>query len=142
MRLLRGGAIGRRIRVKAVLLSSARRDSQALHRWLKYVSALGFLPMIIVLGLGYFVLPMPVSAFYIAAGLWVAWAVFVFVHGMSASLRLNRAHDAYMRAVGVDARLSSVLGDADLWRKSVVGMTMREFIADRRTVPPWRPNAE
>ncbi len=134
--VLRGGALGRRIRVKSILLSSSRGRLSRHGDWVKLETAKGLIPVILAAVAGYLGAPLPGVVFYVVMAGAAAWACFVGWNAYAMAFRLNRRHDAYMKAAGVDTNLVSVLGDKALWRKSADGMTMREFIAARRTVPP------
>lgn len=133
--VLRGGRVGRRLRVKAILLSSARRPSDAFRLWVNFEAVKGILLVVVVIvPLHFLGLPLGITAASLIAAM--GWMVFVMAQTTWATMRLDRRHAAYMRAVGVDTDLRSVLGDTDLWRKSLSGLTLREFIAERRTKPP------
>lgn len=133
--VLRGGSVGRRIRVKVLLLSNLRSDFGKYDSWLRFEMVKGVVPLVppTIAGLIGRPLPSTVSYALLAAGM--GWMMFVLSHASVAAFRMNRRHAAYMRAAGVDTDLRSVLGDKALWRKSAGGMTMREFIAARRTIP-------
>lgn len=133
--LLRGGVIGRRIRVKAILLSSARRGPHELRHWAELEIAKGFVPVGVAVLIHLLIRPLPMPLANIVLGGAMAWCGFVLGQAAFAALRLNRRHGAYMEAVGVDTNLQSLLGDRELWRKSAAGMTMREFIAERKRAP-------
>lgn len=134
--VLGGGPVGRRIRVKAVLLASSRGDLNKLGDWVKWEMAKAFIP----LGLAALALSMevPIPLVFVSvlfAGA-VGWSCFVAGHAYTIAFRMNGRHAAHMKAAGVDTDLRSILADKALWRKSAGGMTMREFIAARRTIPP------
>jgi hypothetical protein len=133
--VLRGGRVGRRLRVKAILLSSARRPADAFRLWINFEAVKGILLVLVVIAPLHFLgLPLWVTAASLIAAM--GWMAFVLAQTTGASMRLSRRHAAYMKAVGVDTNLRSVLGDAELWRKSPGNMTLRDFIAERRRKPP------
>lgn len=133
--VLRGGFVGRRIRVKAVLLSSSRSDFAKYDSWLRFEMVKGAIPLVPPLIGGLSGRPLPSALSYVLAAIGFGWMIFVLAHASVAAFRMNRRHAAYMKAAGVDTDLRSILGDKALWRKSTGSMTMREFIAARRTVP-------
>ena len=133
--LLRGGAVGRRIRVKAILLSSARRRPGALHYWIEFQIGKGFIPLFLYCVARWQGVALPLLIFALVLGGAVVWAIFVLGHAIPVALRMNSRHEAYMKATGVDTSLQSVLGDRTLWRKAAAGATLREFIAERKRPP-------
>jgi len=128
--VLRGGAVGRRIRVKAILLSSSRGDLNEFGDWVKFESFIGFIPVGLAALALYLKAPVPlhlVSALMAGA---VAWACFVFYHAYAMAFRMNRRHEAYMRAIGIDLSVGATLGDPKLWRRVGTKVTMREALAE------------
>lgn len=128
--ILRGGPLGRRIRVKAILLSSSRGDLNELREWVTWETAKGFIPA----GLGalavYLEAPVPLDVVYaLLAGAGV-WGCFVFWHAYAMAFRVNRRHEAYMRAIGIDLSPGATLGNPKLWRRVGTRMTMRESLAE------------
>jgi hypothetical protein len=70
--------------------------------------------------------PLGVTLIFGSLGLWI---VFVLVNTLGPALRLMQAHDAYMKAIGLNIDIVSTLSDRELWKRSHANMTMREFIA-------------
>ena len=122
--------MGRRIRVKAVLLSSSRGDLNKLSEWVTWETAKGFVPA----GLGalavYLEAPVPLDLVYALLAGAGAWGCFVFWHAYAMAFRVNRRHEAYMRAIGIDLSVGATLGDPKLWRRVGTRMTMRESLAE------------
>lgn len=135
--VLRGGAVGRRIRVKAILLSSSRSDLRRHGDWVKLEAGKGFIPVILMAVAGYLGVQLPGVVVYVLFAVAVAWTCFVGWHAYAMAFRVDRRYAAYLKSVGIDIDLRSALGDRDLWRKSLRGMTVREFIAERRRTPPY-----
>jgi len=92
------------------------------------------LVVVVIAPLHFLGLPLWVTTASLIAAM--GWMAFVLGQATGAAIRLDQRHAAYMRAVGVDTDLRPVLGDTDLWRKSLSGLTLREFIAERRQTPP------
>ena len=134
--VLRGGAVGRRIRVKSILLSSSRSEPNRHVDWVKLEAGKGFIPVILVVVAGYLGVQLPGVVAYGLMAVAVGWTCFVGWHAYAMAFRVNRRYAAYLKSVGIDIDLRSALGDRDLWRKSRAGMTVREFIAERRQTPP------
>ena len=121
--------MGRRIRVKAILLSGARKPSGRFQEWLSFESAKGFVPAalaVVASALGMSI-PLWVAAGLIGMGM--AWMVFVLSNALSAALRLIRRHQAYVDAAGLDLSLGSLMRDGEMWKVSSRGATLREVIA-------------
>ncbi len=134
--VLRGGAVGRRIRVKSILLSSSRSEPNRHVDWVKLEAGKGFIPVILMVVAGYLGVQLPGVVAYGLMAVAVGWACFVGWHAYTMAFRVNRRYAAYLKSVGIDIDLRSALDDRDLWRKSRAGMTVREFIAERRQTPP------
>lgn len=96
-----------------------------------------FIPVILLAVAGYLGVPLPGVVSYGLVAIAVGWACFVGWHAYTMAFRVNRRYAAYLKSVGIDMDLRSALGDRDLWRKSRAGMTVREFIAERRQIPPY-----
>lgn len=135
--VLRGGAVGRRIRVKSILLSSSRSDLNRHREWVRLEAGKAFIPVILIVVAGYLGAPLPGAVSSVLLAVAVAWACFVGWHAYAMAFRVNRRYAAYLKSVGIDIDLRSALGDRDLWRKTLRGMTVREFIAERRQTPPY-----
>ena len=135
--VLRGGAVGRRIRVKSILLSSTRGDLQRHGDWVALEAGKAFVPLIAMAVAGYLGVQLPGIVVYGLMAVALAWACFVGWHAYAMAFRVNRRYAAYLKSIGIDIDLRSALGDRDLWRKSRGGMTVREFIAERRQIPPY-----
>jgi hypothetical protein len=133
--LLRGGRIGRRIRVKAILLSSSRGDLQKFNYWTKVEGAKGFIPVGFALLAKYLGMPVPMILITVLLAAAAAWLVFVMFHAFGTAFRVNQRHAAYMKAVGVDTDLFSSSGEGRPSGTSAGRLTMRDFIAARRTIP-------
>lgn len=128
--VLRGGAVGRRIRVKAVLLSSSRGDMNGFSEWVKLESFKAFIPVGLAAFALYLQVPFPVHLVSVLLAAAAAWACFVFYHAYSVAFRMNRRHEAYMRAIGIDLSLGATLSNPKLWRRVGTKMTMRESLAE------------
>lgn len=102
---------------------------------MKLEGAKGFVPLLVAAPFHALVHPLPSPFIYALFGVAAAWAVFVMFHAGAASFGLNKRHEAYMKAAGVNTDLRSILGDKRLWRKYRNGMTMREFVAERKRPP-------
>ena len=133
--MLRGGSVGRRIRVKALLLSSSRSDFAKYDSWLRFEVLKGAVPLLPPLIAGLIGTPLPSALSYALMAAGFGWMIFVLAHASGAAFHMNRRHAAYMKAAGVDTDLGSILSDKALWRKSADGLTMREFIAARKRPP-------
>lgn len=133
--VLRGGSVGRRIRVRALLLSSSRSDFAQYDSWLRFEVVKGVIPLIPPLIAGLIGRPLPSALSHVLMAAGFGWMIFVLVHASVAAFRMNRRHAAYMKAAGVDTDLRSILNDKALWRQSANGLTMREFIAARNRPP-------
>ena len=73
-------------------------------------------------------LPSVLSYALLAAGL--GWMIFVLSQASIAAFRMNRRHEAYMRAIGIDLSVGATLGNPKLWRRVGTRMTMRESLAE------------
>lgn len=128
-RLLRGGAVGRGIRVRALLLASSRGDLNTLDRWVRWEACKGALPILPVALLGMAGRPLPtvLSATVAVAG--IGWGLFVMLNAYISAFRMNRLHAAYMRAIGVDASIRATLANPRVWRRSGELATFRDWLA-------------
>lgn len=117
------------------MLSSSRGDFNKLSDWVKLETAKGIIPAGLALLALYLRAPIPMLLVAVLFAGAVAWGGFVAINAYAMAFRMNRRLESYMKAVGVDTSLPSILGDKELWRKSAGGMTMREFIKARRTIP-------
>ena len=128
-RLIAGGPIGRRIRVRSILAHSSRGDLAQHRLWLKIEAAKGFLPVGLACLLIWLRVPVPQAVILAAFCAVPVWFVFVMYHDARAAVRMQRFHEVYMERLGVDTNLASVMGDRRLWKP---GLTFREFVALRR----------
>lgn len=128
--ILRGGSLGRRIRVKAILLSSSRGDLNKLQDWVTLEGAKGFIPVGLAALALYLKAPVPRDLAPVLLAGAGAWTCFVFYHAYSISFRVNRRHEAYMRAIGIDLSPGATLGNPKLWRRVGTKVTMREALAE------------
>lgn len=96
-----------------------------------------FIPLILMAVAGYLGVQLRGIVVYGLMAVAVGWACFVGWHAYTMAFRVNRRYAAYLKSIGIDIDLRSALGDRDLWRKSRGGMTVREFIAERRQIPPY-----
>lgn len=130
--LLRGGAVGRRIRVRSILLNSSRGSSVRYDDWLRLEIAKGFVPALLLALVDYLGGPIPL-AFSVAVIVGaMGWVAFVLWQAGAAAFRLNARHAAYMKRIGIDLSLRSTLGNPKLWRRLGTSMTMREALAAMR----------
>ena len=130
--ILRGGPVGRRIRVRAILLSSSRGDLNRFGDWVRLEAAKGFVPAGVGALAVYLKAPVPVDLVYILLAGAAAWGCFVFWHAYAMAFRVNRRHEAYMRAIGIDLSTGATLGNPKLWRRVGTTMTMREALAEMK----------
>lgn len=106
-----------------------------MHHWMELEVARGVVPTLAASILLHFLgAPLPVTATLLIGAM--GWMVFVLWQAGAVAFRLNKKHEAHMRAVGIGTDLRVLLTDKHLWRKSAAGLTMRELIAERRKAPP------
>jgi hypothetical protein len=128
--LLRGGAVGRRVRVKAVLLSSSRSDFGKFASWVRFEMVKGIVPIVPVVVAGSIGRPLPAVLSNVLMATGAGWMIFVIAHACAMAFRMNRRHEAYMRAIGIDLSLGATLGNPKLWRRVGTKVTMREALAE------------
>lgn len=127
-----GGSVGRRIRVKSILLFSARKRSHVWGDWLKLEMCKGLVPAVVGLGLTILGLAVPVWLGGLLVGAGLVWMAFVLIQAAPPAFRLNRKHEAYFRAAGLDLSLKTVMTSREAWRMANRDGTLRDFIALRR----------
>lgn len=134
-----GGSVGRRVRVKAILLSGARKQPRRFQRWLRVETVKGLIPAVLAVLASYLGSPVPLWA---AAGLIAAslvWMCGVLFNALSAALRMTKRHQAFLAAAGLDMSLGSLMRDKEMWAQTSSGATLREVLTvlkSRRSKEP------
>ncbi|HRO34037.1 MAG TPA: hypothetical protein PLQ03_11570 [Brevundimonas sp.] len=115
--------------MKSILLSSARKRPGAWGDWLKLEIGKGLVPPILFLGLRTAGLPVPIwlGAFLCIGA--VVWMTFVLVTAVPAAFALNRRHQAYLDAAGIDQGWQRLIVSREAWGLARRDAPMRDVIA-------------